>query len=127
MYYICIEDNKIVSVLDYQPNVPASVRVVEITDEQNQSILNRTHYFDVSSNSVKTVSAEQSQLNLQAKSALEKQQFLDSTDWKVMRHIRQKALGIETTLTEEEYIALEQERQIAATTMVKPPNPPQSA
>ena len=36
--------------------------------------------------------------------------FLNETDWKVMRHIRQKALGIETTLSEEEYLELETER-----------------
>jgi hypothetical protein len=38
-------------------------------------------------------------------------QFLTDTDWKIIRHIRQKALEIETSLTEEEYIALETERQ----------------
>lgn len=124
MYYICIDNNEIVSVIDYQPNVPASVQVVGITDEQHQQIIERTHYFDAVSKTVKPQTNEKVQENAQFKDALGKQQFLDSTDWKVMRHIRQKALGIPTSLTEEEYIALEQERQNAASTMVKPPEPP---
>ena len=127
MYYVCIENNQIVSVADYEPSVPPSIRVVEITDEQHQQIVDRTHYFDVSSNSVKTQVPEKAQENALFKDALEKQQFLDSTDWKVMRHIRQKALGLATSLTEEEYLALEQERQNAASTMVKPPEPPAPA
>lgn len=127
MYYICIENNQIVSVADYEPTVPPSIRVVEITDEQHRQIVDRTHYFDVSSNSVKPQLPEKAQENALVKDALEKQQFLNSTDWKVMRHIRQKALGLETSLTEDEYIALEQERQNAASTMVKPPEPPAPA
>lgn len=37
--------------------------------------------------------------------------FLKETDWKVLRHVGQKALGVATSMTEEEYLALEQERQ----------------
>lgn len=45
--------------------------------------------------------------------------FLAETDWKVLRHIRQKALGQETTLTEEEYLALEAEREAKASLVVE--------
>lgn len=41
-------------------------------------------------------------------------QFLSSTDWKVMRHIREKALGQTTSMTEAEYLELEQLRSDAA-------------
>jgi hypothetical protein len=41
-------------------------------------------------------------------------QFLNQSDWKILRHIRQKALGIELSLSEEEYLALEQQRAEAA-------------
>lgn len=43
--------------------------------------------------------------------------FLNETDYKVLRHIRQQALGIATTLTAQEYLELEQERQMAAQTI----------
>lgn len=41
-------------------------------------------------------------------------QFLNQSDWKILRHIRQKALGMELSLSEEEYLALEQQRADAA-------------
>ena len=41
-------------------------------------------------------------------------QFLNQSDWKILRHIRQRALGIELSLSEEEYLALEQQRAEAA-------------
>ena len=40
--------------------------------------------------------------------------FLNSTDWKIMRHIREQALGLETSLTDKEYLELENKRQEAA-------------
>lgn len=43
----------------------------------------------------------------------EHQTLLDNTDWKVMRHRDQVDLGVVTSLTSEEYIALLQARQEA--------------
>ena len=37
--------------------------------------------------------------------------LLNSTDWKVIRYLGQKALAIPSNLTEEEYLQLEQQRQ----------------
>lgn len=45
--------------------------------------------------------------------------FLAETDYKVLRHIRQKALGQQLTLTEEEYLNLEQQRSDAANKVIK--------
>ena len=45
-------------------------------------------------------------------------EFLNSTDWKIMRHIRQKALNVATSLTDVEYLELEQQRQAAAARIV---------
>lgn len=56
---------------------------------------------------------EQQQINAEA------QAFLDATDFKVLRHFRQKALGQELSLSEEEYLALEQQRSDAAASIVK--------
>jgi hypothetical protein len=37
--------------------------------------------------------------------------FLESTDWLVLRHIGQKALNLETSLSDQEYLDLEIQRQ----------------
>jgi hypothetical protein len=101
MHYVCIENNKIVSILNYEPNVPNSVSLVQITDAEHLQLQAETHYSVIT----------QKQQELQ--NIIEKD-FLSSTDWKVLRHIRQTALGIATSLTEEEYLALERQRQAAA-------------
>lgn len=44
--------------------------------------------------------------------------FLVETDYKVLRHIRQKALGQQLTLSEEEYLTLEQQRSDAANKVI---------
>lgn len=124
MNYICIEEGEIIGIFNYQPEVPESVTVVEVSDEQNQQIVDGTHYFDVADLTVKPrpqqeLDAESAAKQLEIDNA-KKRSFLSSTDWKVMRHNRQKALGIATTLTEDEYISLENERQEAANGIINP-------
>lgn len=46
-------------------------------------------------------------------------QFLNSTDWKVLRHIRELALNQPTSLSHEQYIELEQARAEAAAKIVQ--------
>jgi hypothetical protein len=114
MHYVCIENNTIISILNYEPSVPNSVSVVELSDNDYAKIEEQTHYFDIVSGGVLAVSAEvtaQKEIDL---ANGQEREFLNSTDWKVLRHIRQKALGIPTSLTEEEYLAVEQQRQDAA-------------
>ena len=55
---------------------------------------------------------DQAQINKEA------QAFLNSTDYKVLRHMRQQALGVATTLTAQEYLELEQQRHMAASSIV---------
>jgi hypothetical protein len=64
-----------------------------------------SHEFDV-----KTMSLKDSELYRRTVI----QQKLVATDWKVLRHIREKALGVETSMTDAEYTALELERQTLA-------------
>lgn len=45
-------------------------------------------------------------------------QFLQSTDFKILRHIRQQTLGIKTSLSQEEYTQLELLRHEAASRIV---------
>ena len=123
MNYVCIEDSKIIGIFNYRPGVPDSVTVVEITDEEAKQINEKTHFLDLD-NVVKPrpqedLDAESTAKQLELDNA-EKRAFLSSTDWKVMRHIRQLALGIPTTLTEEEYVALEHERQETANSIINP-------
>lgn len=119
MHYVCIENSSIVSILNYHPNVPDSVTVVQISDEQNSQLVAGTHYFDLNSKTVLSVSSDTLAQKTQDLANLQERDFLNSTDWKVLRHIRQKALGVPTSLSEEEYLELEQQRQAAAARIVQ--------
>jgi hypothetical protein len=118
MYYVCIENNKVVGIQGYEPAVPPTIKVTTIADEQYQQIMAQTHVFDISSNSVIPVESSVLAQKEQEKSNAVEREFLNSTDWQVMRHIRQKALGVPTSLTEAEYIALEQQRANAASRII---------
>ncbi len=118
MYYVCVENEVIVSILNYQPSVPTSVAVFEISDEQALQIQEQTHFFDLNSQTVKPVGGDLAAQKTKDLSNAEKREFLNSTDWKVLRHIRQKALGIPTALTEAQYLELEQQRETASAGIV---------
>jgi hypothetical protein len=64
-------------------------------------------YVDIS------LQVEQDKINAEALA------YLASTDFMVLRHIRQKALGHNLSLSEEEYLALELERANAASRVVR--------
>jgi hypothetical protein len=122
MHYICIEDNQIISVLNYKPNVPNSITLVEISEEDNNSILAETHFFDVVT--LRVTERNQSYLSDKkiAQENSERLAYLNKTDWMILRHIREKALGAETSLNENEYIKLEQKRNDIAAAIVKQDN-----
>lgn len=123
MYYVLIENNECIGIFNYEPNVPDTVVLVQITDQEYFDIVeNNTHYFDISTRSVKSYNQEHlSQINQDKQIEIvnaENREFLNSTDWKVLRHIRQKALGVATSMTEVEYLALEQQRSDAAARII---------
>ena len=124
MYYIVIENGEISSILNYEPNVPETHTVVEISDAEHESIVTaKTHYFDLADLTVKsygqthidTEAAKEAQRITNA----EKRKFLADSDWKVMRHIREKALGQAASLTDQQYLDLEQARATAAAAIVE--------
>ena len=123
MYYVCIENNQFVGSFNYEPNVPAEVEVIEITDQDYINITElKTYYFDIATKTVKAYARDHidqlAREKAQESINTENREFLNSTDWKVLRHIRQKALGIPTSLSEEAYLALEQQRTQAAARIV---------
>ena len=111
MYYVCIENGNVIGIQNYEPAVPPSVEVVSITDDDFGNITKQTHKFDAATKAV--IPIDQSIKDKERVNA-EAREFLRSTDWQVLRHIRQKALGQTTSLTEEEYLRLEQQRADAA-------------
>ena len=118
MKYVCIENDVVISVLDYEPNVPASVSVVTISDIDGNNLRAGTHIFDIATQTVTRKTAQVTRReNIIAENGQERE-FLNTTDWKVLRHIRQKHLGIATSLTEEQYTELENQREAAAQRVV---------
>jgi hypothetical protein len=115
---VCIENNKVIGIQNYEPNVPDTIHVVSISDAEYSQIISQTHRFDVESKTVVSVDSEILANKEQEKLNAVERDFLNSTDWKVLRHIRQKALGIPTSLTEAQYLELEQQRQSAAARIV---------
>jgi hypothetical protein len=123
MHYVIIENGQLSSILNYEPNVPETHVVIEITDEEHTGIFAKTHYFDLTDNTVKSYS--QTHLDTEAAKEAqritnaEKRKFLADSDWKVMRHLREKALGQATSLTDQQYLDLEQARATAAAAIVE--------
>jgi hypothetical protein len=114
MYYYCVENQRLCSVLNYEPNAPASMSVHLVDDDVHARIQAGEWWFNVDKLCPEPVpSAIQDQRN-EAKTQNDRRSYLSSTDWQVLRHIRQQALGIETSLTEAEYLHLEYQREQAA-------------
>lgn len=118
MHYVCVENSNISAILNYEPNVPDTVKVYQITDEEHLAISQGVKTFDVSSHKVVDVDeGVLDQKRIQDEN-MQKNAVLSSTDWQVLRHLREKALGLKTTLTEAQYVALENRRQNIAKSIV---------
>jgi hypothetical protein len=118
MYYVCIENGLVTSVLNYYPNVPASVSVIQISEAEYESLNSDNAVFDMDLLAVRDTTEEEKNKIQVEKSNNDRKEFLKSTDWKVLRHIREKALGNLTSLSEEEYLELEKQRELAAKSIV---------
>jgi hypothetical protein len=118
MHYVCIENEVVVGIQSYEPTVPSSITVITITDQQHKQIMDQTHKFDVITKAVIPIDSAILARKEQDKLNAAEREFLNSTDWKVLRHMRQKLLGVPTSLTEQQYLELEQQRQAAAARIV---------
>lgn len=118
MHYICVENNKVVSVLNYRPSVPSSISVFEIEDAQARQLQEQTHYFNLEIQRVEPISGNLAAQKDRDLANAQQREFLNSTDWKVLRHIRQQALGKTTTLTNSQYLELENQREEASSKIV---------
>lgn len=109
MHYICIENNDIIGIMEYEPNVPNTVEVYEISDDERKS-LDVTHYFDVKLRKIQPLPQQYFDKIAQDQQNAVYRKYLSDTDWMIMRHLRELSLGVTTSLTEQEFLALESKR-----------------
>ena len=115
MYYVCVENNRIISVLNYEPAALDTVTVKKISDQEYEQLNAGSHYFDIPTQSILPHNSSVLNEREQQKQSVVLRKQLQDTDWQVLRHIRQKALGVPTSLSDAEYLDLELERnRIAA-------------
>jgi hypothetical protein len=107
-YFVCIENNKVVGVLDYKPTVRKSISLVPIDLDEYKKLHAMSHIYDVETKNI--VPFVQEPLEVIGNRDTTDKQFLQETDWKVLRHVREKALNVATSITEEDYLKLEHER-----------------
>ena len=113
-YYYCIENQQLISILDYEPSVPDSVTVVDISPEHHHKIQSREWCFDIDQKrAVPMPDRRLTQIAVDQQNQ-DSRAFLQSTDWKILRHLRQQTLGLPTSLTHDQYIELERQREDAA-------------
>ena len=124
MNYLLIENDKCVGVCDYEPNVGNdNIQVItysgnipqerliyvdgKVADMNNYTFINRKY--------VKKTKAIENLLNTND----EAKHYLNDTDWLVIRHRDQLALGQTTSLTNEQYLDLLAKRQAARERVVE--------
>ena len=116
--FICIENDAIVSILDYIPNTPDTVEIYEISDDDHDKIVAGYSYFDVKSRKVLDILGDDLKQLVIRDNNIKNQLYLNDTDWIILRHLREKALDLQTSLTESAFIEIEKTRQKAAKAIV---------
>tara|TARA_B100002019_G_C21161599_1_gene543609 strand:- start:306 stop:665 length:360 start_codon:yes stop_codon:yes gene_type:complete len=119
MWYLIVENNAVVGVQNMEPNVPAGTTVHQISDSDYKKLQDDTHYWNIDTSQIVAFDADHIAQQEQTVANGNEREFLNTTDWKVLRHIRQKHLGITTSLTEAEYTELEQQREAAASRIIE--------
>ena len=124
MNYLLIENEKLVGVCDYEPNVgDDDIQVVaysgNIPRERilyiNGKIEDSDNYVFLNGKYVRKTKAIINLINTNE----EAKNYLNDTDWIVIRHRDQLALGQTTSLTNEQYLDLLTKRQAARERVVE--------
>lgn len=110
MYYVCVTEGRVASVINYEPACVPPMQAYAISESEYGQIQAQTHYWDVTTCRVLPMPE-----HVQAAKQIQEHnraclRYLQDTDWKVLRHIRQLHLGEPTSLTADEYTQLERER-----------------
>lgn len=123
MFYVLIENNELRGILDYKPNTGKdNIKVVEydgIIQKENilvldGKIVDKEAYTFINGKYIKR------DYDLEKQQTINKQarKYLKDTDWLVLRHRDQIALGLDTSLTAVEYKELLQKRQEARSQVI---------
>jgi len=124
MNYLLIENEKLVGVCDYEPNVGEDdIQVItysgNIPRERilyiNGKIEDSGNYVFLNGKYVRKTKAITNLINTNE----EAKNYLNDTDWLVIRHRDQLALGQTTSLTNEQYLDLLAKRQAARERVVE--------
>ena len=116
MNYLLIENDKCVGVCDYEPNVGNdNIQVITYSGNIPQErliyvdgkVADMNNYTFINGKYVKKTKAIENLLNTND----EAKHYLNDTDWLVIRHRDQLALGQTTSLTNEQYLDLLTKRQ----------------
>ena len=124
MNYLLIENEQLVGVCDYEPNIgDDDIQVItysgNIPKERilyiDEKIVDSENYVFINGNYIKKTKAVVNllQTNEQA------QNYLTDTDWLVIRHRDQLDLKQQTSLTQEQYLDLLTKRQAAREKVVE--------
>jgi hypothetical protein len=82
MKYLCTEDNKIISILDYIPNLPKSVKIIEISDMEAEELNQGKKYYDFIDKKIKLIENKNiDPMNLEINVKNERNMLLSETDW----------------------------------------------
>jgi hypothetical protein len=120
MHYVCLEKNQVTGIFNYKPAPPKGVEVCEISDEENNAMLSGSHYFNVETRSVLPIPADVAENRKKHLAITNGRAYLNETDWMVLRHIREQALGLPTSMPQEEYLSLERDRHAVAKGLTVP-------
>ena len=124
MNYLLIENDKCVGVCDYEPNVGNdNIQVITYSGNIPQErliyvdgkVADMNNYTFINGKYVKKTKAIENLLNTND----EAKHYLSDTDWLVIRHRDQLALGQTTSLTNEQYLDLLTKRQAARERVVE--------
>ena len=124
MNYLLIENDKCVGVCDYEPNVGNdNIQVITYSGNIPQErliyddgkVADMNNYTFINKKYIKKTKAIENLLS----TSDEAKHYLNDTDWLVIRHRDQLALGQTTSLTNEQYLDLLTKRQAARERVVE--------